>query len=164
MGPRNHERDASAPSAPPAAGPGSADLGDAASAQASTPATPAPALPSSAHVQALRTTAPNTVRDGKHLRTTLAIRVRNVSQQLGFFRGQRVRPGRTFTLPAGEVIGTWMEPVEATEPDDLALAREASPKTRGSAGVLLKTPRQGAGRRSQSSGALETGANTDEGI
>ncbi|HEV8474592.1 MAG TPA: hypothetical protein VGR82_17575 [Methylomirabilota bacterium] len=139
-------------------------MGDAASAQASTPATPAPDRPSSADVQALRSTALHTVRDGKHVRTTTAIRVRNVSQQLGFFRGQRVRPGRTFTLPAGEVIGTWMEPVDANEKDDLELAREASPKTRGSAGVVLKNPRQGAGRRSQSSGALETGANTDDGI
>lgn len=87
--------------------------------------------------------------------------MRNKSEQVAFFRGQRVKPGKTFTLPAGEPIGRWMEPIDDKVKDDLAALLEASPKTRGSAGVVLKDRRP---QQASGFGALETGANRDEGI
>jgi hypothetical protein len=92
---------------------------------------------------------------GKYVTAIVPIRMRNRSKDSAFFKGQRIKPGKTFTLAAGEVVGGWMEPVLPAQRDDLAAALEASPKTRGANGVQLK---------SRSTGTLETGANRDEGI
>lgn len=157
---------AAAPPAPAVTqpGPGIADMGDQASAQASQPATAAPA-PSSADAQAARPAPMQALftQVKKVITASRAMRMVNRSQHMGFFAGQRIKPGKTFTLPAGAPIGSWMEPIDAKVADDLAALLEGSPKRRGSAGVVLKD----AGRTRSGGGGLtklETGANSDEGI
>ena len=58
-----------------------------------------------------------------------------------FYGGMRIRPGKTFTLvkPSTEFAEGAMEYADGA-PDDIAAAVAASPKSRGSAGVTLKSP------------------------
>lgn len=60
------------------------------------------------------------------------------AKELGFANGCRVRAGKTFTIPESQFSERWMEKTEPGTGDDLAVAKEASPKQRGSAGVELK--------------------------
>jgi hypothetical protein len=122
-----------------------------------------PGLPSSADVQAQFTTEnprPPAMRRRQQLYAKADTRMRNASQALGFYRGSRIRPGRTFTLRAGDPVGAWMEPMDPSTRDELQEALDASPKRRGSFGVELKKP----ARRVTGLGTFEPGANSDEGI
>jgi hypothetical protein len=58
--------------------------------------------------------------------------------QVGFYGGNRVRVGRTFTVLEREFSQKWMELAAPSASDDLAAARAASPKQRGAGGVELK--------------------------
>ena len=66
------------------------------------------------------------------------VRVR-AKEPMCFYRGMRIRPGKTFTLDDPRDFNPKsMEPVDPAVPDDTATAVAASPKQRGSAGVMLK--------------------------
>ena len=56
------------------------------------------------------------------------VRVR--AKRDGFYNGQRVRVGKTFTLKRVEDLGAWMERIDPATPDDLAAATQPKRKER----------------------------------
>lgn len=58
--------------------------------------------------------------------------------ETGFANGARVRAGKTFSIRESQFSPRWMEKTTPGTSDELAAAKEASPKQRGSAGVTLK--------------------------